>query len=123
MQAAKQITLSRNDRRSAFVSSRCRWLIESIHREAELGLPGDRRDLLDRGERLGPRGVVGQVRVQQGQVELDVYRLLEQLPRQVEPGLRRVDVLVQVEHQVVRDDRVAGGEERDEPVDQVAFGR
>src|SRR6266852_4320780 len=32
---------------------------------------------------------------------------------------RRVDVLVQVEHEVVGDDRVAGGEERDQPAHQV----
>jgi hypothetical protein len=44
-----------------------------------------------------------------------VHGLLEQLPRQVEPPFWAVDVLVQVEHEVVRDDRVAGGEERDQP--------
>ena len=96
---------------------------ESIQREAELGLAGDRRDALDGGEGVRPGGVVGQVGVEQGQVELDVYGLLEQLPGQVEAGFRRVDVLVEVEHEVVRDDRVAGGEERDEPVDEMSFGR
>src|SRR3546814_1982021 len=34
-----------------------------------------------------------------------------------------VDVLVEVEHQVVGDDRVAGGEERDQALDQVPLGR
>ena len=32
-------------------------------------------------------------------------------------------MLVEVEHQVVGDDRVAGGEERDQPADQVPLGR
>ncbi len=67
--------------------------------------------------------LVGHVGVEQRQVELDVQRLLEQLPGQVQPGLGRVDVLVEVEHQVVGDDRVAGGEERDQPADQVPLGR
>src|SRR5690606_17733684 len=89
--------------------------------EAELRLVADGRDVLDGGERLGPLLGIGQVRVEQGQVELDVHRLLEQLPAQVEPRLGGVDVLVEVEHEVVGHDRVAGGEERDQPVDQVPF--
>jgi hypothetical protein len=75
--------------------------------------------VLDRRERALPLVRIGQVGVQQGQVELDVHRLLEQVPGQVQPRLRGVDVPVQVEHQVVGDDRVAGGEERDQPVHQV----
>lgn len=83
---------------------------------AELRLGADRGDVPHRRERLGPLLGIGDVGVEQGQVELDVHGLLEQLPGQVEPGFGGVDVLVEVEHQVVRDDRVAGGEERHEPV-------
>ena len=123
MQAAKQIRLSRNVRRSSSVSQ----LVEVADRvhplEAELGLGADRRDRLDGREGLGPLVVVGQVGVEQRQVELHVQRLLVQLAGQEQPGLGGVDVLVQVEHEVVGDDRVAGGEEGDEPADEVPLGR
>jgi hypothetical protein len=46
-----------------------------------MGEPG-RRDVVDRGERLRRLFVVGQVGVEQDQIEL-----LEQLPRQVEAGV------------------------------------
>ena len=78
--------------------------------------------MLDGGECLGLLVLVGQVGVEQCQVELDVQRLLEELTGQVEPGFGGVDVLVQVEHQVVGHDRVAGGEEGDEPLDQLPLG-
>ena len=64
---------------------------------------------------------VGDVVVEQRQVELHVQRLFVQLARQVHPGFGRVDVLVEVEHEVVRHDRVAGGEERHEPADTRCF--
>ncbi len=70
-----------------------------------------------------PLGLVGHVGVQQRQVELHVHGFLEQLPGQVQPAFGRVDVLVQVEHEVVGHDRVAGGEERHQPADQVPLGR
>jgi hypothetical protein len=91
--------------------------------EAELGLGPDRRDVLDRGERSFALGHVGDVVVEQRQVELHVQRLFVELARQVHPGFGGVDVLVQVEHQVVRHDRVARGEERDQPPDEVLLGR
>ena len=122
MHAAKQIRLSRNVRRSSRVSSASQVEDRVDPPEAELGLGLDRRDVLDRGERLVPLVLVGDVGVEQGQVELDVHRLLEQLAGQVEPALGAVDVLVEVEHQVVGHDRVAGGEERDQPGDQVPLG-
>ena len=122
MTAAKQIRLSRNFRRCSRVSSSSRSKTESIQREAEVGLGLDRGDVVDRRERLVPLGLVGDVGVEQGQVELHVHRLLEQLPREVEPALGGVDVLVEVEHQVVRHDRVAGREEGDQPRDQVPLG-
>src|SRR6185369_508295 len=49
-------------------------------------------------------------------------RLLVELPRQVQARLGRVDVFVEVEHQVVGDDRVARGEEGDQPLHQMAVG-
>ena len=61
---------------------------------------------------------IGHVGVEQRQVELHVQRFLVELARQVHARLGRVDVLVEVEHEVVRDDRVAGREERDEPLDR-----
>ena len=122
MHAAKQIRLSRNARRSAAVRSSAQLVERVDPAEAELRLAPDRRDVLHRGERLGPFALVWHVGVQQGQVELDVHGLLEQLPGQVQPALGRVDVLVEVEHEVVGDDRVAGGEEGDQPGDQVPLG-
>ena len=86
--------------------------------EAELGL-GRIDGMFSTAANASCRSLlVGQVGVEQGQVELDVHGLLEQLPRQVEPGLGGVDVLVEVEHEVVGDDRVAGREERHEPADR-----
>ena len=90
--------------------------------EAEVRLGLDRGDVVDRRERLVPLGLVGHVGVEQGQVELHVHRLLEELAGEVEPTLGGVDVLVEVQHQVVGHDRVAGGEERDQPRDQVPLG-
>ena len=87
MQAAKQIRLSRNARRSAAVRSSPQLEDRVDPAEAELRLAPDRRDVLHRRERLEPLPLVGDVRVQQGQVELDVDGLLEQLPGQVEPAL------------------------------------
>ncbi|UMG92712.1 hypothetical protein [Nocardioides sp. TF02-7] len=83
--------------------------------EAEVGLVLDRRNVVDGGERVVPLRLVGHVGVEEGQVELHVHRLLEELPREVEAPLRAVHVLVEVEHQVVGHDGVAGREERDQP--------
>ena len=69
-----------------------------------------------------PARLVGHVGVEQSQVELDVHGLLEELTRRIEPGFGRVDVLVQVEDEVVRHNRVAGGEESDQAPDQVVLG-
>ena len=55
-------------------------------------------------------------------IELHVQRLFVQLPREEHAGLGRVDVFVEVQNQVVRHDRVAGGEERDDAIHQVALG-
>ena len=54
------------------------------------------------GERLVALRRVGHVGVEQRQVELHVQRFFVELARQVHPRFGRVDVLVQVEHQVVR---------------------
>ena len=90
--------------------------------EAELAFLADRRNGLDRRERLVALGRIGDVGVEQGEVELHVQRFLVELARQVHARFGRVDVLVQIQHQVVRDDGVAGGEERHQPLDQVALG-
>jgi len=52
-----------------------------------------------------------------------VQRFFVELARQVHARFRGIEVLVQVQHQVVRHDRVAGGEERDQAMDQVLIGR
>ena len=122
MHAAKQMRLSRKAFRCSRVSSRSRSKTGVDPAEAEVRLVLDRRDVVDGREGLVPLALVGHVGVEQRQVELHVHRLLEQLPGQVQPAFRGVDVLVEVEHEVVRDDRVAGGEERDEPADEVALG-
>jgi hypothetical protein len=90
--------------------------------ETERRLRSYRRDVLDRGEGARALRGVRDVRVEEREVELHVQRLLVELTRQVHPRLGGVDVLVEIEDEVVRDDGVAGGEERDQPVDQVAFG-
>ena len=122
MQAAKQIRLSRNALRSAALDRVRSSLSESIQRKQNSALRWIDGMFSDGGERRGPLGLVRHVGVQQGQVELHVHGFLEQLPGEVEPALGRVDVLVEVQHQVVRDDRVPGGEERDEPAHQVPLG-
>ena len=88
----------------------------------ELGLAADGRDVLDRRERPVALLGVGDVRVEQGQIELDVQRLLVELARQVHARLGGVEVLVEVQHEVVGDDGVAGGEEGDQPLHEVALG-
>ncbi len=88
--------------------------------ESRLGPYGG--DVLDGRECLGALVLVGQVSIEQRQVELHVHCLFEKLPGQVEPGFGRVDVLVQVEHQVVGHDRVTGGEESNQPFDESLLG-
>jgi two-component system LytT family response regulator len=90
--------------------------------EAELALGADRGDVLDRRKRLVALGRVRNVGVEQGEVELHMQRLLVKLARQIHARFGRVDVLVQVQHQVVRHDGVAGGEERHQAMDQVTIG-
>ncbi|MNI38245.1 hypothetical protein D3C73_923780 [compost metagenome] len=91
--------------------------------EAEIGLLLDRVDVLHRGEGFDALVRIRQVVVQQGQVELHVQRFFIQLARQVHARFGRVQVLVQVQHQVVGHDRIAGGEERDKTMDQVTLAR
>ena len=50
--------------------------------EAELSLRSDRRDVLDGSEAPGPFGGIGDVVVEQRQVELHVQRLFVELARQ-----------------------------------------
>jgi hypothetical protein len=99
-------------------------LVDRVHPlEGELRLGGDRRDVLHRVEGLGARLRLGHVGVEQGQVELHVQRLFVELARQVQARLGRVDVLVEVDGQVVGHDRVTGGEEGHQPLDEVALRR
>ena len=89
--------------------------------EAELALLADRRNAFDRCERLVALGRLRNIGVEQREVELHVQCFLIQLAREVHACFGRIHVLVQVQHQVVRHDRVAGGEERDQTMDQVAI--
>jgi hypothetical protein len=86
---------------------------------AELGFPADGRNVLDRGESLRAPFLIRHIVVEERQVELDVQRLLVKLARQVHASLGRVDVPVQADHEIVRYDRVAGREERHQPLDEV----
>ena len=49
--------------------------------------------------------------------------LLPSWASKVHPRFRRVDVLIQIQHQVVGYDRISGGEERNQAIDKVALGR
>ena len=90
-------------------------LLDGVHPlHAELRLLGDRRDVFDSGERSGALVGIGNVVVEQGEIELHVHGLFKELPGEIEPRFGRVDVLVEVEHEVVGDDAVAGGEEGDQ---------
>ena len=87
MQAAKQITLSRNARRCSLVSSLSRSKTESIHlkQKSALSLIDG---MLSTAAKASCRSFSsGHVGVEQGQVELHVHGLLEQLTAQVEPPL------------------------------------
>ena len=79
MQAAKQIRFSRNARRSAGLASSRSPKTESIQRKQKSALRLIDGMFSHGRERLGPLGLVGNVGVEQGQVELDVHGLLEQL--------------------------------------------
>src|SRR5699024_1186444 len=90
--------------------------------EAERALVADRGNVVDGGKGPGALVRFGDVGVEQGQVELHVQRFLVKLARQVHARFRRVDVLVEVQDQVVGNDRVAGGEKGDQALDEVAVG-
>ena len=51
-----------------------------------------------------------------------MHGLFKELAREIKPRFGRVDVLVEIEHQVVRHDRIAGGEEGDQALDKVDLG-
>ena len=123
MHAAKQMRLRRNCRRCSRVSSWSSCWMESIHFMQKSAFFADRRNVFDGGKGRGAVVGIGHVVVEQGEIELDVNGLFIELPGEIEPRLGRVDVLVEVQHQVVGDDRVAGGEEGDESLDQMDLGR
>ena len=102
---------------------RCRSCTESIHLKQNSALRWIEGMFSIAANACARSLRIGHVGVEQRQVELHVQRFLVQLPRQVHARFGRVDVLVQVEHQVVGDDRIAGGEERDQALDQVPLGR
>ncbi len=88
MQAAKQIRLSRNARRCSRVSRASSSNTESIQRKQKSALCWIDGIVSIAAKACVPLGVVGDVGVEQGQVELDVDGLLEQLARQVQPAPR-----------------------------------
>ena len=94
--------------------------IHPLH--AELRFLRDGRNILNRRERSSTFVGIGHVVVQQRQIELHMHRLFIELARKIQPGFGRVDVLVEVQHQVVRDDRIARRKERHEPLDQMHLG-
>ena len=46
----------------------------------------------------------------------------KELAREIEPRFGRIDVLIEIEHEVVGDDGVAGGEKGDEALDEMNLG-
>ena len=72
--------------------------------EAEVSLCLNRRNVLDRSESSFALFHVGDVIIEQRQIELNMQGLFVQLTREVHPRLWAVDMAVQVQHQVVRDD-------------------
>ena len=87
--------------------------------EAEVGFLTDGRDVLHGGERLVALLRVGDVVVQEREVELDVQGFLVELARQIHPSFGRVDVLIQIDDEIVGHDSVARSEERHETIDEM----
>ncbi len=83
----------------------------------------DRRNVFDRGKRSFALAVIRNVGIEQRQIKLYVQRFFVQLTRQIHPRFGRIDVPIQVQHQVVRYDRVSGCEKRHESLHQVLFRR
>jgi hypothetical protein len=99
-------------------------LLNGVHpAHAEIGLLVNRRNVLHGGEGGGALVGIRDVVVQQREVELHVHSLFKQLAREIETSFRRIDVLVEIQHQVVGDDGVTGGEEGDQALDKVNLGR
>ena len=79
--------------------------------------------VLNRGERFGALLRIGHISVEQRQIELNVQRLFIELPRKIHAGFRRIDVLVQIQHEIIANDAVARCEEGHQPFDQMLLGR
>src|SRR6266702_1278920 len=62
------------------------------------------RDLLDGGKRGCALVRLGNIIVKQGEIEMYMHCLFEELARKIEPGLGRVDVPVEIENEVIRND-------------------
>ena len=91
----------------------------SIQRWQNSALRADRGNVLDGGKGLRAALVIRHVVIEQRQVELDVQRFLVELAREIHARLRRIDVPIQADHEVVRDDRIAGGKESHQPLDEM----
>ncbi len=98
-------------------------LLDRVHPlHAKIGFLADGGNVFDGGKRSIALFRVGDVAVEQRQIKLDVYGLFKELAREVQAGFRRIDVFVKIEDEVVRNDRVAGGKEGDEPLNDVNLG-
>src|SRR6187402_545193 len=101
----------------------CLQLLNAVHPlHAEVSLLGDGRDVLYCSEGGITLFRLWNVVIQKREVELHMHGLFKQLPREVKTRLGRVDVLVKVEHEIVRNDRVSGCEEGNEALDGVDLG-
>ena len=67
--------------------------------------------------------MIGHVVIEKGQIKLDVQGFFVQLAGEIHARLGRVDVPVQAEDQVVRHDRIAGGEKRHQTLDEMSISR
>ncbi len=91
--------------------------------KTEIRLRLDAGDVLHRRERFRALGRIRQIGIEQGEVELHVQGFLVELPRQVHARFRRIDVPVEVQNEIVRHDRIAGGEEGHQPLHQMTLRR
>src|SRR5216683_2920065 len=107
-----------------FIRPQFTQLLDRIHPlHTELRLLCNRRNVLHRRECCRTRIWIRHVVVEQSQVELHMHSLFEELPRKIQPRLGRVDVLVQIEHEIVRYDRISRREEGDKPLDEMDLSR
>jgi hypothetical protein len=99
-------------------------LLNRIHPlHAEVGLFGDGWNILDGSEGRGPLVRVGHIVVEQSEIKLDMDGFFKELPREIQTGLGRVDVFVEIEYEIVRHNAVPSSKESNKPLNHVNLCR